>query len=218
MELITIPTEQTTAATDALMAVLCLAGMVFLQRFRSKDPRKIGLWTGLLGLLAMASILGTIVHGFVLPKAVSDFLWQPLYLSLGLAVALFVVAVVHDRFGPVASRQALPWMIAAGFIFFGITFFDPESFQIFIMYEAVAMIFALLMYGTMAIRKSLPGAGFMTLGILLSIVAAAIQAGESMRFTLIWTFDFNGIFHIVQMVGVIVLLEGIRRAMKPART
>jgi hypothetical protein len=53
----------------------------------------------------------------------------------------------------------------------------------------------------------------MAAGILVSILAAGIQAKKSICLTLIWQFDHNGIYHIVQMLGLILLLVGLRRSL-----
>ncbi|HET7767807.1 MAG TPA: hypothetical protein VFN74_03465, partial [Chloroflexota bacterium] len=75
-------------------------------------------------------------------------------------------------------------------------------------YELVAMTFALLAYGQLALRRA-PGAGLLSLGILMSIVAAGIQASPAVV-VLGWTFDHNGLYHLIQMVGVVLVVMGIR--------
>ena len=87
------------------------------------------------------------------------------------------------------------------------------SFLIFVVYEAVAMLVALGIYVALRLKRQLRGAGMMALAILLNIVAAGIQAGGSIQFTLIWPFDHNGVFHIVQMVAVVVLMVGLSQSL-----
>ena len=50
----------------------------------------------------------------------------------------------------------------------------------------------------------------MAAGILVSIIAAGIQANKSVIVTFIWRFDHNGIYHLVQVVGLMLLLMGLR--------
>ena len=144
MEFIDIPTEQITAVTDAILAVMAIAVAVYLHRIGQKNRWKTTLWVWACGLLALSAILGTIVHGFKMSKAFQTFLWHPLYLSLGLLVALFIVAVVYDIWGEAIARQVLPIMVVIGVGFFGITLVWPNSFLVFIIYEAVVMLFALV--------------------------------------------------------------------------
>ena len=49
----------------------------------------------------------------------------------------------------------------------------------------------------------------MVVGIALNIAAAGIQAGGSARLNLGVPLDHNGIFHLVQMVAVVVLAAGV---------
>jgi hypothetical protein len=49
----------------------------------------------------------------------------------------------------------------------------------------------------------------MASGVLLSMIAAGLQARKSTAFTLVWKFDHNGIYHIIQTVGLLLLIAGI---------
>ena len=53
-------------------------------------------------------------------------------------------------------------------------------------------------------------------GIALNIVAAAIQATGSVRFTLVVPFDHNGVFHLVQMAAIVVLVAGVAKGLEDA--
>jgi hypothetical protein len=214
MEPIDIPTEQTTAATDVLLALLALASVVYLSRIgKDRDPWKARIWSWAFGLLAFASAVGAVAHGFKMSERLNDLLWQPLNLALGLTIAMFAVGVVHDQWGQAASRRILPVLVVVGVVFFGVTVIIPGSFLVFIVYEAAAMLFALVVYVLLAARRQLAGAAVMAAGILITIVAAAVQASGAVFVTFIWEFDFNGIFHLVQAVGVAVLVAGLRTAL-----
>jgi predicted ferric reductase len=75
------------------------------------------------------------------------------------------------------------------------------------------MLFALGAYGWLAINNQLPGAGWMAAGVLVTLIAAGVQAlwkGQARPLTFIWQFDQNGLYHLIQMVGVVLLLVGLR--------
>jgi hypothetical protein len=203
------PTELTTGATDAVLAFLAIACMAYLRRFRDVDPAKVRLWSWILGLLALASGLGAVAHGLDLPEPVWEAIWQPLFLSLGLVVALFVVAAIYDRFGAAPARRILPVMLVIGVIFYLLTLVFPGTFTVFVLYEAAAMVIALVLYQSLAIRERRAWAWLMVLGIALNIVAAGIQATGSVSVDVGIPLDHNGVFHLVQMVAVVVLVAGI---------
>ena len=50
----------------------------------------------------------------------------------------------------------------------------------------------------------------MALGVALNIVAVAIQATRTVSFTLVWQFDHNGVFHVVETLAIAVLVVGLR--------
>lgn len=214
MELVASATERSTAATDALLALLCLACVLYLRRFRDRDGWKVGIWSGAFALLGLSAVLGAVAHGFEMAESVRALLWAPLYLGLGLAVALFGAGAVHDLSGRRASRRALPVLVGTALVFFALTLIDGR-FLIFILYEGVVMLLALAAYGWLAARGRLPGAGWMAAGIVLSLVAAALQATRIVpRLELIWTFDHNGIFHLVQMPALVLLALGLGKALR----
>lgn len=213
MELNPIPTELTTAATDALLAILALACLRWLARRRAADPAKVTLWILVLALLAVASALGAVAHGLALSSDAIYLLWQPLFLSLGLVVALFVVAAVYDGIGPRAARKLLIPALVVGAAFYLVTLLFPGTFLVFVAYEAVAMLVALGLYVRLALRSGAGWAWLMVLGIGLNIVAAGIQASGAVRLNLGIPLDHNGVFHLVQMVAIVVLVAGVGRSL-----
>jgi len=136
-------------------------------------------------------------------------LWHPLYLALGLSIALIVVGSVYDILGEAAAKRILPLMTTLGAGFFAVTVLWSDNFIIFIVYEAAALFFAFAGY-VWAAKKRNSGALQMGLGILITIIGAGVQAGESISLIFIWQFDHNGVFHLIQMVGVIFLVLGLR--------
>jgi hypothetical protein len=212
MEYTKDPAEQTTAATDLLLAVVALGGILFLRwdPAGSGDYWKINIWSATIGLIGLAAVLGAAAHGLVLSPARHRRIWRALNMSLALAVSLFVVGVVYDLWGGAASLTALPLMLTTGLVFFAATLMVPGIFFVFIAYEGLAFIFALGAYIYLSIQGALRGAEFLSAGILVSMIAAAIQANKSIALTLVWKFDHNGIYHIVQAAGLILLLIGLR--------
>jgi len=212
MDYIKDPVEQVTAITDIILAAVCLGGIFFLQGAPTVYGGffKITVWSAAIGLIGLAAALGAAAHGLVLAQALHQRLWQMLNMALALAVALFVVGVVFDLWGAAASYQALPLMLIISLGFYAATLIYPGIFFVFIVYEGLALIFALGAYAFLSWQGELKGAGLMAGGILLSIIAAGIQAKKSIRLTLIWQFDHNGVYHLVQVVGIILLLMGLR--------
>jgi hypothetical protein len=212
IKIIDSPTEQTTAATDALITLVAIGCVARLRERRQRNRWKVDLWSAGFGLMALSGALGAAAHGFQMSKTTNDRIWMPLNLSLGLTVALFVVGAVYDAWGEAAARRLLLPMLVIGVAFFGVTRMVPGSFTVFIVYEAVALLFALAVYGRLALGGQLSGAQLMAAGILISIIAAAVQASP-LSLRLIWEFDHNGLFHLIQLMGLPVIAAGLRAAL-----
>jgi len=203
-------TELTTAATDAALGLLCFVVLLQLVAIPVRATWKRAVWCWVFGLLGLASVLGAVVHGFQLSESVQATLWRPLYLSLGLTVALFLVGGTYDWRGETAARALLPWAIGIGASFFALTQLLGGAFLIFVVYEALAMIATFAVYAILSTTGRLAGSGTIALGIALSIVAAAVQA-SALSLRLGVPFDHNGLFHLVQLPATAVLASGLRR-------
>ncbi len=198
--------EQMTALTDLLLGLL--AGYAVIQ-LALLTGFKHQLWAWAFALLCAASFLGALAHGFSMSQKTNAAVWMPLNLSLGLALGIFVVGAVFDLSGEKSARMILPFMLVLGAVFFLVTIIFLGTFLTFIIYEAIAMIFALGVYIFLFYKGALPNAHWMALGVFITLIAAAIQAIGQPGKSILWYFDNNGIFHIVQMIGLTLLYIGL---------
>jgi hypothetical protein len=210
MEPVVAATERTTAATDAILALAGTTAILILRR-RAAPTFGRAVWQSALAALVVASALGAVAHGVALPDATRGLLWQPLYLSLGITMALFVVGAVRDWRGDAAGRRALAPMLILAALFYGVTWLTGGDFLAFVIYEAGALLFSLLIYLRLATGERRPGAAAMAAALAVSLTAGAVQASELPSVTLLWEFDHNGLFHLVQLLGLGLLVAGLRR-------
>lgn len=199
--------EQTTAGTDLLIAALALrySGQIGLRKgWRAQ------VWAGAFAALSLSGALGALAHGVKVSERAHAAIWRALYLTLGVMVALFAAAATADGWGLRAGRRALPACLLAAFGFYGLSQRLARGFLVFVVYEAAALLYALGIYVRLARGGRLAGAELTAAGILLSILAAGVQA-SSLRVTLLGLpFDHNGLFHLVQIAGLPVLAAGVR--------
>jgi uncharacterized protein DUF6962 len=170
-------------------------------------------WAWVFRLIVMASALGTLAHGLNLPESFRAGLWQPLYLSLGFAVALFLVGAITDWQGDAAARPLLPWAMGMGLVFWISSAWSGGAFIVFVAYEAAAMSAALTIYLFLGVTRRVAGAGLVSTGIALSLVAAGVQASH-LNLHVVVPFDHNGLFHIVQAIATVAIASGIRRGLE----
>ena len=213
MPLINSPTELTTSATDALLAIECAVIIALLLRTAPADRWRTNLWCSVFALLATASFLGALAHGLEMPTPMRTALWTPLYLSLGILVVLFIVGAVADWRGRVAALRLVPWGLGVSAAFLGLTALLGGTFMVFIVYAATILLSALAIYIFLAITHRLKGAAIVALAILLNLAAAAVQA-SNLSLHLVFPFDHNGLFHLVQIVSTAILGLGVHLGMK----
>lgn len=212
--LATSPTELTTGITDALLCLECLALAAWVGRTTTREAWRKNVWAWVFVLLAFSAGLGAVAHGFELSSSTRAAIWKPLYLSLGVLVALFFVGAVGDWRGESFGRRLLPWAAAVGIGFFVVTQVKRGSFIVFVGYEAAALLGALGVYSFLAFAGRLRGAGVVAVGIVLNLVAAGIQASPA-SVRVVVPLDHNGLFHLVQMMAIAVLAVGLRQGMQP---
>ncbi|UTA47164.1 hypothetical protein L1F30_13455 [Simiduia sp. 21SJ11W-1] len=210
IEFINNQAELTTAATDLLLG--CVALWCAKSLPKPQHARYRTLWRAIFLLLALAAVLGAVAHGLVISKPVYEGLWAVIYLALALLVAAFLVVFVWDLFGPARARQIMGPAVLLGGGFFAYTLLFPSSFLPFVIYQVSVMLCALAGYSWLAVQVGRAGAGWLALGIAITIVASAVQATKALSFTLVWAFDHNGVYHLIQTVGLWVLLYGYSKA------
>lgn len=207
LQLTAVEAELTTAATDALLTIVVIVGIVWLHRVVPPSTRRT-LWTLGLALFAVAGALGALVHGFDIDARTRELLWQPLYLTLGSALAFFSAGAIGDWRGDVAARRSVPPLLALVAAFYLLTRLSGGKFLVFVIFEALALFFAIAVYARLAFQHK-RGAGLVLTGLVLSLAGGALQT-SSLSLHFIWDFNHNGLYHLVQLAGVVFLLAGLR--------
>ena len=209
MQIIDIPTERTTAITDAILAIFAICAIAYLSRIGMQDPLKMEIWCGLFAFVAIAAALGTVVHGLVIPSRLKRILWQPLALALALSVVILSVGIAYDMWGISAIRRIIPAFLMLMLGLYALANFTSFGRILLVVFVTFILFFALCAYAVQAIRGQLNGAWLMSASFLVTIIAGIIQASHSVSFTCVWEFDHNGTFHLVQFLGLFLLILGL---------
>jgi len=205
-------TEQMTALTDL---ILCSLAVYILFQFTDAPGFKFRVWIWIFFLLATASFLGFVAHGFAMSQRMNDMIWKPLRLSLGLALGMIVVGAVYDLTGEEEACQVLLYAPGVVALNFGVDVLTPRLFRALILMvsNTITILFALGVLGIyifLTIKHLLPGSGWMVAGFLTTFLAVVVQAVGRKGTPIFWSFDNNGVFHLIQMAGLILIMIGLK--------
>jgi hypothetical protein len=213
VELIASTTERTTAVTDLVLALAAITAVVALGR-RAAPSFARHVWQAALLAAAAGAALGAVAHGLVLSTETRELLWQPLFLLLGVTVSLFVVGAVASWRGGATAGRLLPPMMILALLFYLATRLTGGDFLVFVLFQAGTLLFALAVYLRLGAQGT-RGAGLVAAGLAVTLAAGAVQAMDDLQVTLVWPFDHNGLYHLVQLVGLAVLTWGLTRVLPP---
>ncbi|MCY2978640.1 MAG: hypothetical protein NTU79_08265 [Planctomycetota bacterium] len=124
-------------------------------------------------------------------------------------MAYFALAAIGFVWGAEIAKFLMPFAVLVEIGFFGITQIWSGSFLLFIAYEAAILLSVTILYGYSYFRYRSPGSGFLTLGTLIGILAAILDAQPSLHLKVYWELDEHGIFHLVQMLSLFLMAMGV---------
>ena len=194
--------EPTTTITDFILGLeaLVLAAILFIN---PQTYPSLPYWIASLLCLGVAAVLGGLYHGF---DRFSSY--TGVYFCISVLMATLCLAVITDGFGEEIAR-GFRWPVAGlALAFFLVARTYPTRILAFAALLAVFLVLALVLYLHLMVTRALPGAGFLAAGIATLLIGAAMMLGN-VGFTLIWTFDRNAVYHLVQMAGVLFFYLGL---------
>ena len=195
-----------TAITDLVLAaeVLFLAG-----RMSAMPKARLSaawFWSGVMLLMGLAGLIGGIDHGFFETAGLPRF-WieRPNWMVLAAMTFCLLMSIAAQFFGP-RARGAMAVVGAVQFAVDVILVWRVDSFLVVILNYAPVMILLLAM--NLAGLKKSTGSWQMIAGILAMFAASGVQAAGIDTFA---PLDHNGLYHVISMVGVVLLYLGGRR-------
>jgi hypothetical protein len=172
----------------------------------------------LMGGLASAALWGAVFHAFF-PAGTTTvpgyLVWAPVSLSIVVAATTMLVLALRlllPRFPPGIVRVVV---LIYGVCFTAVALLVDQSFRSIIYFYLPALLLLLLAAVHQAIRSGNAGWGPIALGLLLSVGAAVLQ---QLRVSIHPVyFDHNAVYHVVQVVALLVLYLGWSRLAEPER-
>ncbi|MFA7536633.1 MAG: hypothetical protein WCY68_11125 [Desulfuromonadales bacterium] len=197
--------EPMTLLTDWLLAGVVLAFSVRLAG-RSRDW-SVRLWATAFFASALAAIAGGAWHGFrpYLAFPADPLLWKLALNAIGLASFCLLAAAVFATLAGLPRNIALS--VAAGkFLIYAGWMVTHDAFR-FVIYDYGSAMLTVLLLQIPGLLRRRPAAGWIAGGILVSFVAAGVQATRLAPHPF---FNHNDLYHIIQIGAFYLLYRGGR--------
>lgn len=202
-----VPAEPATTLTDALLAAQTFTYAARLAKTPAHDQRTRQLWSLAFVAAGAAALAGGIVHALYIERTpkLRAALWKIVGLATSLASAAMLIAAAY-----VALRKPLrTWVVtfaAVKLTVSSIVTWRLDDFLYIIIDYAISMVILL----ALQVRdwKRSAAAPWLASGVLVSFLAAGIQQSG---LTLHRHFNFNDLYHVVQMAGFHLLYLGAKQ-------
>lgn len=205
--------EPMTLATDYALGLLC-AALALRMRSRGSEAGR-AYWVGAFAGAAASAGLGGTYHGFLpwLAPWVAAVLWKSTLLAIGGAAYGAGMATVRAHLAPARQRLAQVLLGLQLAVYAAIALARDEFLVASLDYSLVFG-FVLAVHVRVWRRERDQAAGWVSLGVLVTFLGAAIQASGV---ALHAHFNHNDLFHVVQMAGSWALYRGASRTFRPGR-
>ncbi|MBR2990795.1 MAG: hypothetical protein IKF51_04945 [Solobacterium sp.] len=202
--------EMTTTVTDLINGILTIILIILLQKCCPESAHR-KLWTGTLILFAAVSLYGVPIHGIRMSEQTKSLLWVFMYLLMSLMLASFVVTMHHDLLGHSRKTEravlGITLVFCAVFVFLQLYGTKGRAFLVFGAYGALCALY--ILYMLIPRLKMHERNRWYLAGLVVFILATVLQSIKTIRFTLIWDFNYNGVYHALLAVFVLLMYRGI---------
>lgn len=200
-------TVVSTAVTDLINAAVLLPLLFHMARVLPKEHPESRLWKQLMGLIALASFLGFLLHIRPWTTAPLTGIWIVLYAVLLEALHRFLLLSIHTYTGGnYPPKRASFFLRAAEAVILGALIFilllGRNPIRVFILCGIILAICSFYLCARLAIRGH-RGSRILMTALLPQIPGLALQLMRQVEFRL-WTLDFNGIYHLCILVSIVI--------------
>lgn len=208
-------TVMTTAVTDLINALILLPMLLHMNRFLPQDHPESRLWKRLMGMIALSSLLGFVLHIHAWARVPLVCIWAVLYITLLDTVHAFLSLAIHALTGGdrpqkkgrlfLRAVELISWCVLVLFLLLG-----RNPIRLFILLAIGFALPALYVYARLA-RRGHRGARILLAAFLPQIPGLVLQLMRRGELALLWRFDFNGLYHLCVLVSIVIFYFSARQ-------
>lgn len=206
-------TVVSTAVTDLINALLILPIFLHMRAFLPSEHRSSLLWKKLMGMVALASLLGFVLHIYPWTYVPLVCIWVVLYAALLEALHAFLLLSIYTAYGGDRPRRrettllrVIELIMLAALVV--ILLFRRNPIRVFILFGLALAVPAFCFYIRLALRAH-RGSRILLTALLPQIPGLALQLMRRSEIAL-WNLDFNGIYHLCIFVSIVIFYFAAR--------
>lgn len=205
---LTCGTELTSACVDLATSVVAVPLIVVLCKTKGNDTLR-QKWTHFLLLMAIANFIGFVTHAFVMSYTTNCIIWIGLFpLMFCIAESFATIALYKWTNGKYPTKKVKTVMrsasIAMCVVSVVIRFFTKTVIP-FVIYAVAVDLPALVLFALLATKRRDKACRVLFAVIPVQLFGLYFQLTRSGTFRCIWTFDYNGIYHLCLLVSVVLI-------------
>ncbi|MDG4823208.1 hypothetical protein O7635_15230 [Asanoa sp. WMMD1127] len=198
------------ALTDLLLGLVVCALAIALLRRRVAPAHRY--WEFALGWLAVSALGGFVHHGFLVRwPSVATVSWTLISVAIVLGVSYLLAATVEEVLGP--GHRRVFWLLRAAGLgaYLGLVITTGAGISALILCESITFACIVGLWGWAASRRH-P----LALPVLIAIVASGAAAATRVIPADLAYLDGDSLYHLAQIVGIVLLYRAITVARRPA--
>ena len=171
------------------------------------------LWANGFGMLVLVSVFGFVLHGLVMPDALRYIAYCVEYFFMTFMLCAYVIAIHYDldgerglsRYIRICSVSAVSTAILLAIM----KYFVPKyAFGLFSAYCAAHLLYCVIRLFRQV--GSRPEFKWYLASIFVLIAASIVQSIKAIEFSIIWTFNYNAVYHFIELIFILLQFRGVR--------
>lgn len=202
--------EPMTVMTDIMITILAVyLGRQLSNQYDVTLSNTQWHWTWAFWMLGVGAFLGAVSHGWgpYMPRLVQGLVWKATTWSIGFVSFFILMSTLHVLL-PFKTVQLARLVPAILLVIYIVQITRDPAFSNVVKFYAPALAFTLVTMVILYFTRGTAGSGYIIIGLLISFVAAGVQMSG---FSLHRHFNYNDIYHIIQMIGMVYLYRGAQQ-------
>lgn len=210
MNLFTRPPQLTTAVTDLMIGIFAAYFIIRMKGISEPRKRRKTIWKAFMWTMLASGLGGFFIHGFRISDRVVAFAWFLLIFIMFATASTYAMAVLYELLEDAKLKKMVYILIVLNMAGYIVTLiasrYTSKFLAVFVIYAGILMLASLVLLAFMIIKRKAYYCLYLMAGAVLQVAGGVVEACRTARFTLIWEFDFNSIYHLATVASIIFFL------------